>query len=128
MKDYTDFLKQVEGLNTVYASIYLNCELESLTMPFWSWEDIQDGLQKRQEWEVDAIFIPFYGDWHELFCLNVNSGEIVALNDEREVLCIWESIKVFLSSLSEKEIIYDDGTMSARMQKYESRKESTLKH
>ena len=37
----------------------------------------------------------FYGDWHDLFCLNADMGEIVELNDEREVLCTWGSIKLF---------------------------------
>ena len=128
MKNYTDFLKQIEGLNKVYASIYFNCELESLTMPFWSWEDIQNGLEQRQEWEVDKTLIPFYGDWHDLFCINTDTGEIVALNDEREVLCTWDSVKVFLKSLSEQEIIYDDGSMGTSMHFYENSKEQDLKH
>ena len=108
MKNYTKFLKEVEGMNKKYASIYFNCELEPLAMPFWSWEEIQAGLKLRQEWEVDVSLMPFYGDWHDLFCLNENTGEIVALNDEREVLCAWASVKDFLSCLSEKEIVYDD--------------------
>ena len=62
MKNYTDFLKQVEALNNRYASIYFNCELEALTMPFWSWGEIQKGLGLRQEWEVGKSLIPFYGD------------------------------------------------------------------
>jgi len=102
-------------------------EFESLTMPFWSWEKIQQGLAQMEEWEVDDSLIPFYGDWYDLFCLNTDSGEIVALNDEREVLCKWDSMKVFLSSLSEKEIIYDDGTMAA-MKQYEVAKNQELKH
>lgn len=128
MKKYTDFLKQVESLNTAYASIYLNCELESLTMPFWSWDDIQKGLQQRQEWEIDKGLIPFYGDWYDLFCLNADTGEIVALNDEREVLCTWASIKIFLSCLSEKEIIYDDGTIAAAIHNLTQSKGQELKH
>ena len=107
MKNHTKFLKEVESMNKKYASIYFNCELEPLAMPFWSWEDIQKGLELRQEWEIDVSLIPFYGDWHDLFCLNGKTGEIVALNDEREVLCTWTSVKDFLSCLSEKEIIYD---------------------
>ncbi len=109
MKNYTKFLKEVESVNKKYASIYFNCELEPLAMPFWSWEEIRKGLELRQEWEVDVSLIPFYGDWHDLFCLNENTGEIVALNDEREVLCTWTSVKDFLSCLSEKEIVYDGG-------------------
>lgn len=108
MNDYSKFLKEVEDMNERYASIYLNCELEPLTMPFWSWEQIQNGLSLRQEWEVDALLVPFYGDWHNLFCLKESTGEIVALNDDREVLCKWDSIKDFKSCLSEREIEYDD--------------------
>jgi hypothetical protein len=108
MNDYSKFLKEAENINKKYASIYLNCELESLAMPFWSLEEIQNGLGLRQEWEVDASLIPFYGDWHDLFCLKESTGEIVALNDDREVLCKWASIKDFKSCLSEREIEYDD--------------------
>ena len=108
MNDYSKFLKEAEGMNKKYASIYLNCEIEPLAMPFWSWQEIQNGLDLRQEWEVDISLIPFYGDWHNLFCLKESTGEIVALNDDREVLCTWASIKDFKSCLSEKEIKYDD--------------------
>ncbi len=95
-------------MNKKFASIYLNCEIEPLAMPFWSWQEIQNGLDLRQEWEVDISLIPFYGDWHKLFCLKESTGEIVALNDDREVLCTWASIKDFNSCLSEKEIEYGD--------------------
>jgi len=111
MKDYEKFLKEAESLSHKYASIYFNVELEALSMPFWSWDEIQKGLALRQEWEVDESLIPFYGDWHDLFCLDKNTGEIVALNDEREVLCTWASVKDFISCLSEKEIVYDDESM-----------------
>ena len=108
MNDYSKFLKEAEAMNRKYASIYFNCELESLAMPFWTWEEIQDGLSLRQEWEVDVSLTPFYGDWHNLFCLKESTGEIIALNDDREVLCTWTSIKDFKSCLSEKTIEYDD--------------------
>ena len=126
--DYTDFLKQVESLNEVYASIYFNCELEALTMPFWAWDDIQLGLALRQEWEVDKSLIPFYGDWHDLFCLNADSGEVVALNDEREALCKWASVNVFLRWLSETEIVYDDGAMGNGAHHFGESKWRELKH
>ena len=108
MNDYLKFLKEAENLNKKFASIYLNCELEPLVMPFWSWQKIQNGLKLRQEWEVDISLIPFYGDWHDLFCLKESTGEIVALNNDRKVLCIWASSKDFISCLSEKEIKYND--------------------
>jgi len=128
MNDYTKFLKQVESMNQTYASIYFNCELEPLFMPFWSWDAIQAGLEQREEWEVDESLIPFYGDWHDLFCLNENTGEIVALNDEREVLCRWDCIKDFMSCLSEKEISYDDEFMSAGVHHFGDAKGHEIKH
>ena len=128
MKDYTNFLTLVESLNTKYASIYFNCELEALTMPFWSWEKIQAGLEQRSEWEVDTSLVPFYGDWHDLFCLNGKTGEIVALNDERKVLCTWASIKEFLSCLSEIEIIYDDEYMQGEVHHFGDSKGHEVKH
>ena len=107
MNKYSTFLKEVESMNEKYASIYINCELEPLVVPFWSWAEIQQGLNLREEWEVDASLTPFYGDWHDLFCLNESTGEIIALNDNREAVYTWASIKDFISSLSDKEIKYD---------------------
>lgn len=128
MNEYEKFLKEVEVLNHKYSSIYFNVELEALSMPFWSWHEIQKGLELRAEWEVDKELIPFYGDWHDLFCLNGTTGEIVALNDEREVLCSWASIKEFLSCLSEKEIVYDDELLEGEVHHFGDAKGHQLKH
>lgn len=128
MKQYEKFLKEVEILNHKYASIYFNVELEALAMPFWTWQEIQQGLELRQEWEVDKELIPFYGDWHDLFCLNGTTGEIVALNDEREVLCTWTSVKDFLSCLSETEIVYDDEFVEGGVHHFGDSKGGVVKH
>ena len=128
MKQYEKFLKEVESMNKKYASIYFNAELEALAMPFWTWEEIQAGLELRQGWEVDESLIPFYGDWHDLFCINTDTGEIVALNDEREVLCTWASSKIFLSCLSETEIIFDDGIMEAGVHHFGDSQGHEVKH
>ena len=45
MKEYEKFLKEVEILSHKYSSIYFNVELEALSMPFWSWDEIQKGLE-----------------------------------------------------------------------------------
>jgi len=127
-KQYEKFLKEVEILSHKYASIYFNVELEALSMPFWSWDEIQKGLDLRKEWEVDQSLIPFYGDWHDLFCLNENTGEIVALNDERQVLCSWASVKDFMSCLSEQEIVYDDQFMEGEVHHFGDAKEDEVKH
>ena len=128
MKQYEKFLKEVEILSHKYASIYFNVELEPLVMPFWSWHEIQQGLELRQEWEVDKELIPFYGDWHDLFCLNGTTGEIVALNDDREVLCTWASVKDFLSCLSEKEIVFDDEYVGGGVHHFGDSKGGGVKH
>ena len=128
MKDYTKFMKEVETLNKKYAYIYFNFELETLSMPFWSWDEIQKGLELRREWEVDKELIPFYGDWHDLFCLNGTTGEIVALNDEREVLCRWSSVKEFLSCLSDNESVYDDEFMEDEAHHFGDAKGHEVKH
>jgi len=128
MKDYEKFLKEVDVLNHRYASIYFNVELEALSMPFWTWPEIEKGLALRQEWEVDESLIPFYGDWHDLFCLNGTTGEIVALNDEREVLCTWASVKDFLSCLSETEIVYDDELKEGEVHHFGDSKGHEVKH
>ncbi len=107
MNNYSEFLQAVEGFNEKYASIFINCELEPLVMPFWSWQEIQGGLSLRQDWEVDDNLIPFYGDWHDLFCLDEDTGKVIALDDNREVVCQWASIDEFMSCLSEKEIHFN---------------------
>lgn len=127
-KKYTKFLKQAETLNKKYASVYFNVELEALAMPFWTWEEILKGLELRQEWEVEEPLIPFYGDWHDLFCLNEKTGEIVVLNDERKVLSTWASVKDFLSCLSEKEIVFDDEYMEGAVHHFGDAKGHEVKH
>ena len=109
MNNYSNFLKDAEKLNQQYASIFVNCELESLVMPFWSWQEIKDGLNLRKDWEVDVSLTPFCGDWHELFCLNESTGEIIILDDNRQQVCRWDSIDAFMRCLSIKEVEYDDG-------------------
>ena len=128
MNDYSEFLKAVENFNEKYASIFINCELEPLVMPFWSWQEIQDGLSLRQDWEVGTNLIPFYGDWHDLFCLNENTGEIIALDDNREVMCQWASIDDFMSCLSEKEVHYDDEIEIIRSSAMKNPHNSRKKH
>ena len=49
-------------LNHQYASIYFNVELEALSMPAWTWHEIQAGMKLGQEWGVDKELIPCYGD------------------------------------------------------------------
>ena len=56
-----------------------------------------------------------------------NTAEIVALNDEREVLCSWTSVKDFISCLSEKEIVYDE-YLQGEVHNFGDSKGHELKH
>lgn len=45
----SEFLKKVETLNEEYCSIRINGKLESIGIPFWSYEEIEKGLALREE-------------------------------------------------------------------------------
>lgn len=100
----SEFLSNVEAYNTEYCSIKINTYFENIVLPFWSLVEIESGLKLRQEWDVPDNLIPFQGDWHELLCLDTDSGEVVYINDDREVVCSWTSTEKFIASLSKEEI------------------------
>lgn len=104
IEKFSEFLKSIEGLASNYPSIYEGDSLISLSLYFWSWDEILDGLEKRDEWEISDNLIPFYGDWHDLFCLNTDDEKIVSINDDREIHFQWNDSANFISSLSSKEI------------------------
>jgi hypothetical protein len=99
-----EFLESVESFNSQYASIEINGKKDSLNHSFWSMSEIENGKNIQADWEVPAHLIPFYGDWHDLFCLDSDSGQVVSLNDEREIIDIWLCIDDFIASLSEVEV------------------------
>lgn len=102
-----EFLAKVEKFNELYCSIEINAELESIALPFWSLAEIESGLELREEWEIPNSLIPFQGDWHELLCLDIETGKVVYINDDREIIFTWPSTEKFISSLSKEEVIYD---------------------
>lgn len=104
MKEFEPFLKSVESFNSNYCSIKEGEDWVSLTSNFWSWDDIQKNLKMREEWNVSEAYIPFYGDWHNLYCIDCRSHKVVSLNDERHIVCEWPSREAFEKSLSEKEL------------------------
>ena len=104
IEKYKEFLKSIEGFASDYPSIYEGDNLTSLSLYFWSWDEIIEGLGKRDEWDVPDNLIPFYGDWHNLLCLNVDDGSIFSINDAREINFQWDDTASFKSSFSSKEI------------------------
>lgn len=79
--DQTEFLKSVSEFTLKFNSIALAGKTESLKHCFWSFEEIIKSESMKEEWEVPENFIPFYGNWHDLFCLNWDNNRIVHLND-----------------------------------------------
>jgi hypothetical protein len=66
---------------------------------FWTYAEIKSGLALRQDWDVAEDLVPFYGDWHEVICLSLSTGEVTYLDDARRVIASWPDTEAFLASL-----------------------------
>lgn len=100
----------------LYNSIRTASGDEWLGFCFWSLHEVEESLDKRAEWDVDDRLIPFYGDWHNLFCLNSSSisYEVVAIDDDRNVVRKWKSFSTFKESLfwRDAESVNDSGIIA----------------
>jgi hypothetical protein len=96
---HRQFLESIRDEASHSSAIRIGTVEEELTLSFWSWSEVEAALPMRSEWGVPLHFVPFYGDWHDLFCLNEANGHVVALNDERAVVYEWESVAEFQASL-----------------------------
>ena len=96
------FLSTVAGFND-YNAIVLSPRKKttSLYHPFWTNAEITSALRIREEWDVPEHLIPFYGDWHDLMCVDVSTSvpSVVLLDDDRRVLHRWKSLDVFSRAL-----------------------------
>ena len=104
MEKYQYFLKEIGTLGNSYSSILEDDTLCYLGLSFWNWDEIEYGLSLLDEWDVPKHLIPFYGDWHDLYCIDTKSDEIVYINDDRKILWRWASIQKFKDSLSKEEL------------------------
>ncbi|WP_394233371.1 SMI1/KNR4 family protein [Pseudomonas anguilliseptica] len=102
-----EFLSGVEVLNHEFCSIKIDNQLESIALPFWSLKEIEAGLKLREEWAIPFNLIPFQGDWHDLLCIDQDTGKIFYINDERETVFSWNNTDEFMTSLSKEEIAHD---------------------
>lgn len=93
------FLNKVESFSTKYNSIKIGDQVESLFHCFWSRSEIEQSENIKDEWSVEDVLIPFYGDWHDLICLNTQDNSVIYLNDDRDIICKWESSNAFENSL-----------------------------
>ncbi len=104
--EYQDFLSNIKRCAAHYQSIIVNGKLDELPHPFWTFAEIKNSLSMRQDWDVDANLIPFYGNWHDLMCVNQQTGAVIVLDDDRNVLASWPDTATFMQQLSKEEVVY----------------------
>jgi hypothetical protein len=95
-----DFFIGVERYNERFNALSSGDKTISLVHPFWSYDAINKGLALRSDWAVPAHLVPFYGDWHDLLCLNLGNGSVLMLNDQRQIVEEWASVEAFESALT----------------------------
>jgi hypothetical protein len=95
------FLESSQRFGSLYNAVIMGEHVEPLSLSFWSPSEIENCCRVKSDWQVDEHLLPFYGDWHDLFCLDLSSTPIsvVCLNDERSIRFRWVSISHFESSL-----------------------------
>jgi hypothetical protein len=95
------FLKDAYSLNLRFNAIIEKGDTIRLCMSFWKLDEILEGDEIKEDWDVENGDYPFYGDWHDIFCIRLTESTemVVALNDNREVQATWKSIQEFYGSL-----------------------------
>lgn len=94
------FLAAASELNAKHNAVRNGSETHCLYHSFWTKSEIERGQQVQSEWDVPTKMIPFYGDWHDLICLNTENGSVQMIDDARRVLITWPSHEAFLQNLT----------------------------
>jgi hypothetical protein len=94
-----NLLGEFEDFNESHSAIRKEAATEPLYHSFWSYEEIEKSLVLRNEWSILNSLIPFYGDWHDLFCFDTTSESVIELDDDRSEVYRWKSITEFRNSL-----------------------------
>jgi len=100
-------LGEVDAFNAKFAGIRKGEDRESLSLGFWSRAEIEESLDLRSDWEIPATWIPFYGDWHDLYCFDVVNGTVLEIDDSRATTFSWPSFAEFQNSMI-KEADWED--------------------
>ncbi len=112
------FLAGVASSNDRFNAVRVGQDVQRLRHCFWSDADVTKAEAIRADWEVPNRLVPFYGDWHDLICLDMDSGRIVAIDDRRRVVADWSTPQEFadsLCSVSDEEPDGESGIVSARL-------------
>lgn len=118
-KDLRAFFEKVESFNLSYDSIETADGIQKLYLSFWSIAEIEESETIKAEWDIAHQLVPFYGDWHDVMCVDIGSSpaSVVYLDDDRRIIHRWPDIDNFLSSLrviSEDEPRNDSGIIKEK--------------
>ena len=102
-REQEQFLQSVIRFNEEFNSIQAGSDVVPLYHSFWDENEISKAEEMKAEWGVPGRYVPFYGDWHDLFCLDRETGHVHSLDDSRTVVHSWDSISQFVRSLSNQE-------------------------
>lgn len=96
------FLSSVDQFNEQYSVVCAGDLEISLQHPFWSEVEITQSGQVQDDWGLQTHFVPFYGDWHTIICLDLRDGSVRLLDDNRDSVFRWPSVDCFVKSLKLK--------------------------
>ena len=99
-KQQLAFLSAASELNVKYNAVRTGSQTLRLHLAFWTQSEIEHGQQMQTEWDVPTNLIPFYGDWHDLICLNIDNDSVQMIDDTRRELFTWPSHEAFLENLT----------------------------
>lgn len=105
-----DLLRGVSSFNELYAGVLKGQKKEFLCHPFWDIEEIRLAESLKDDWNVPALLTPFYGDWHDLFCINSEDHSVVEIDDSRNVTTRWKSFEEFKDALIPVDSWEDDSS------------------
>lgn len=97
--DHEAFLSTVESYNDRFNALRFGKDQILLAHTFWNRREIERGISLREGWGLPEHLVPFYGDWHTLLCLSLTDGEILLLDDSRQVGWRWLCSDAFIGSL-----------------------------
>ncbi|MBA4029556.1 MAG: cell wall assembly protein [Planctomyces sp.] len=98
-REQHEFLMKVSDFNSRCNAVQAGAMTIHLHHSFWKQTEIDRASEVKEDWDIPGRLIPFYGDWHDLICLNVETGAIEMLDDARRQIVSWPSHDVFIASL-----------------------------
>jgi len=96
------FLRAVARHNETKNVIHHRGAVHCLVHSFWDHGEIEHAMDEalRADWQLPRQFVPFYGDWHTLMCVDQQDGSVVELDDDRRILRRWPDTARFEAALA----------------------------